>query len=97
MRGLCGECRHAREMRNDRGSMFLLCSLAKSDARYAKYPRLPVLRCDGFEERARSGVLFAAEGAEEESGEGDAAGEKSPGGKPVPIDERAGYDGRDDG
>jgi hypothetical protein len=51
MIGLCSTCNNAKEMRNDRGSVFLLCLLSKSDPRYAKYPRLPVFRCDGYQER----------------------------------------------
>ncbi len=49
MTGLCSTCIHAKEMRNDRGSVFLLCLLSRTDARYPKYPRLPVLRCEGYE------------------------------------------------
>lgn len=41
-----------REIRNDRGSVFLLCLLSKTDPRFPKYPRLPVLRCEGYLERA---------------------------------------------
>ena len=49
MIGLCASCVHAKEMRNDRGSLFLMCLLSRVDDRYAKYPRLPVLRCEGYE------------------------------------------------
>jgi hypothetical protein len=31
-----------------KGSSFLRCSLSDSDERFAKYPRLPVLKCLGF-------------------------------------------------
>ena len=47
--GLCGTCRHRKENRNDRGSVFLYCRKSESDSRYPKYPPLPVLRCDGHE------------------------------------------------
>jgi hypothetical protein len=47
--GLCGECTHARRIASDRGAQFLLCQLAMSDSRFAKYPRLPVLSCAGYE------------------------------------------------
>ncbi len=50
MPGLCPTCMHAKEMRNDRGSLFLLCVRSKTDPLYPKYPRLPVLQCEGFEE-----------------------------------------------
>jgi hypothetical protein len=36
-----------------RGSRFLLCELSKTDARYPRYPPLPVVRCDGFEDLER--------------------------------------------
>ena len=48
MTGLCTTCIHAKQMTNDRGSVFLLCLLSKSDPRFPKYPRLPVLRCEGY-------------------------------------------------
>ncbi|MCB1022241.1 MAG: hypothetical protein H6509_10135 [Bryobacterales bacterium] len=47
--GLCGSCRHCVRVRSDRGSVFYRCELAKTDPRYAKYPRLPVLHCPGWE------------------------------------------------
>jgi len=49
--GLCESCRHARIIRSARDSLFLRCGLADTDPRFAKYPRLPVLRCDGYAER----------------------------------------------
>jgi hypothetical protein len=54
--GLCATCRHARRVASARGSVFSLCARSADDPRFAKYPRLPVLRCAGFEPReARSG------------------------------------------
>ena len=49
--GLCDRCRHQRVVRNTRGSSFVLCEKSKTDPAYPKYPRLPVLRCAGYEER----------------------------------------------
>ncbi|MBV8731692.1 MAG: hypothetical protein JO336_17945 [Acidobacteriia bacterium] len=46
--GLCASCAHARTITSDRGSKFLLCMLSKTDPRYPKYPRLPVLECEGW-------------------------------------------------
>jgi len=46
--GLCERCLHSRRVGSARGSEFLLCLLHERDARYAKYPRLPVLRCPGY-------------------------------------------------
>jgi len=47
--GLCAECAHARRIESERGSVFVLCELSNSDKRFAKYPRLPVLSCPGYE------------------------------------------------
>ncbi len=46
--GLCLECVHCRRIESAKGSTFRRCQLHESDARFAKYPRLPVLRCDGY-------------------------------------------------
>jgi hypothetical protein len=35
-------------MESDRGSVFLLCKLSFEDARFPKYPRLPVRECSGY-------------------------------------------------
>jgi len=48
--GLCEGCRHRRVVTSARGSRFLLCERSKTDPAFPKYPRLPVLRCSGFEE-----------------------------------------------
>lgn len=66
--GLCGACRHARMIRSDRGSRFLLCRRSATEPRFARYPRLPVLRCPGFEptdgdESTRDGGGGAAPGS----------------------------------
>lgn len=50
--GLCVKCLHQRVVRNTRGSVFSLCRRARDDPAYPRYPRLPVLVCGGFEERA---------------------------------------------
>jgi len=47
--GLCADCRHRKENRNDRGSVFLYCRKSEEDPRYPKYPPLPVRRCDGHD------------------------------------------------
>jgi GrpB-like predicted nucleotidyltransferase (UPF0157 family) len=46
--GLCADCLHARRLESARGSVFLLCNLSLTDARFPKYPRLPVLCCSGY-------------------------------------------------
>jgi hypothetical protein len=47
--GLCAECVHARLIASDRGSTFLQCQLSFTDPGFAKYPRLPVFTCSGYE------------------------------------------------
>ena len=49
--GLCAECKHARVQRNARGSEFWRCLRAETDARFERYPRLPVSQCPGYEPR----------------------------------------------
>ena len=45
--GLCRRCAHSRIVRTPR-STFWRCALAETDTRFVRYPRLPVLQCDGF-------------------------------------------------
>lgn len=47
--GLCDTCRHQQIVRSGRGSVFSLCARSKTDDRYPKYPRAPVLACPGHE------------------------------------------------
>ena len=47
--GLCKHCRWATVVTSGKGSVFLRCGLSDSDKRFARYPVLPVGRCDGFE------------------------------------------------
>jgi hypothetical protein len=46
--GLCASCIHTRIIESAKGSRFVLCNLSATDARFPKYPRLPVLRCVGY-------------------------------------------------
>jgi hypothetical protein len=46
--GLCAGCRHARVIETAR-SRFWLCGRSATDSRFARYPRLPVLECPGYE------------------------------------------------
>lgn len=64
--GLCLKCIHARQVASDRGSGFWLCRKGLTDPRFPKYPRLPVLSCDGY---------LRADEERERRGSGDAAGE----------------------
>jgi hypothetical protein len=47
--GLCGGCRHARLNQTRRGPVYLRCQLAGADDAFPRYPRLPVLRCSGYQ------------------------------------------------
>ena len=47
--GMCSACRHSRTIRSSKNSEFWLCERSKTDARFSKYPRLPVRACPGFE------------------------------------------------
>ena len=46
--GLCATCRHAREVPTPK-ALYWLCGLSGHDPRFPKYPRLPVLACDGYD------------------------------------------------
>ena len=52
-RGLCATCAHAVIVTSDRGSQFTFCGLSKTDDRFPRYPRLPVMACAGY--RAKVG------------------------------------------
>lgn len=49
--GLCGTCVHARAIESSRGSTFIRCELSFVDARFARFPALPVKACDGYRPR----------------------------------------------
>lgn len=49
--GLCETCRHCKDVRSARGSVFRMCLLSERNPRFAKYPRLPVLACAGYDKR----------------------------------------------
>lgn len=47
--GLCAHCLYARRLATPRGSEFYLCERSATDPSFPKYPRLPILRCPGYE------------------------------------------------
>lgn len=50
--GLCDSCSHQQLIRNTRGSEFSLCRRSRTEPEtYPRYPRIPVARCSGFEQR----------------------------------------------
>jgi hypothetical protein len=48
--GLCRACLHVRLVRTSRESTFYLCRRSEKDPAYARYPRLPMILCAGFEQ-----------------------------------------------
>ena len=56
--GLCISCRWMRPAGNQRGSIFFRCTRADTDARFVRYPALPVLTCSGYEEAMLFVVLL---------------------------------------
>lgn len=53
--GLCDSCVHQRIVRTTRGSEFSLCERSRTDERFARYPRVPVEECPGWERREEPG------------------------------------------
>ena len=49
--GLCRTCEHSRIVPAG-ASRYWLCGLAATDARFPRYPRLPVISCAGYREGA---------------------------------------------
>jgi hypothetical protein len=55
--GLCDSCTHQKLIRNTRGSTFSMCLRSKTEPeRFPRYPRLPVVRCEGYEAGAGEGA-----------------------------------------
>ena len=50
--GLCATCGWVQIVRNRRDSVFYRCTRAETDARFVRYPPLPMLRCPGYERQA---------------------------------------------
>ncbi len=46
--GLCSSCRHAHAIETTR-SVFWRCRMSETDARFPRYPALPVVACAGHE------------------------------------------------
>lgn len=61
--GLCGACRHAREIVSGKGSRFVLCERSQTDAAFPRYPRLPVIACTGYEPGSPPADLDASAGS----------------------------------
>lgn len=46
--GLCASCVHVRELSTKIGATIYLCQLSVKDARFRKFPPLPMVACPGF-------------------------------------------------
>jgi len=49
-KGLCADCRHARAIRAASERGYIQCLRSRTDPRYPKWPRLPILSCPGYEQ-----------------------------------------------
>jgi hypothetical protein len=50
--GLCADCLYMRKIESARGSTFYLCGRSATDPTFPKYPRLPMLTCPGYRQKA---------------------------------------------
>jgi len=50
--GLCATCTHAQVVASSKGSTFYRCQLSETDARFPRYPALPVIVCAGYQPAA---------------------------------------------
>jgi len=46
--GLCRNCQFVRIVETTRGTAFYLCERSREDRRFAKYPTLPKVACEGY-------------------------------------------------
>jgi hypothetical protein len=51
--GLCSTCRHSEQVPG-RAAIYYLCALSRTDPRFPKYPKLPVITCSGYEPKSES-------------------------------------------
>jgi uncharacterized protein YciI len=56
--GLCFTCRWVRATTTRRGSTFFRCARAETDPRFPRYPALPRLACEGYEDTMLFVVLM---------------------------------------
>jgi hypothetical protein len=49
--GLCADCAHARRIESRRGSIFYMCELSATNPEFAKYPKLPMISCPGYDRK----------------------------------------------
>lgn len=51
--GLCARCIHAQHILSANGGRFILCLHAKINNDFPKYPRLPMITCEAYEDKSR--------------------------------------------
>ncbi len=68
--GLCVGCIHAKRIVSAKRSVFWFCGRSEWDPRFPKYPRLPVLSCEGYEGGMRPLTHPSPPPGGEENGEG---------------------------
>jgi hypothetical protein len=51
-KGICLDCKLAKIIISAKASRFIQCQKHFEDNRFAKYPRLPVMACLGFEKQS---------------------------------------------
>lgn len=51
--GLCADCRYMKVIYSDRGKIFYQCGKSFEDARFPKYPTLPVRMCPAYEAKSQ--------------------------------------------
>ena len=54
-KGICLDCKLAKIVVSAKASRFIQCQKHFEDKRFAKYPRLPVMACSGFEKQSGDG------------------------------------------
>lgn len=54
--GLCETCAYLRLIASSKASEFVKCELSETDARFQRYPTLPVLWCEGWQPAVKPGV-----------------------------------------
>jgi hypothetical protein len=62
--GLCASCVNARIIESSKGARFIRCELSFTDARFARYPQLPVVTCEGFSTTERAARSLPPRGPE---------------------------------
>jgi hypothetical protein len=52
--GLCLNCQYGRRIEAKETTVYFLCERSLTDPIFPKYPRLPVLRCSGYDQISKA-------------------------------------------